>query len=221
MRCPALMVAIVGVFVCAVGARADSWPDSCLPATEGSACPKDGAIWSFQFLSGYYQMTELGPGEALIGKPAKVNYLPQAGRIGCENPHVLFPGCWLEGTCQALLEYNGSPILRDFGSYFTGPCAILRYNFRRDDSCLIPYLQGGAGLVLTDAHQELRQHLIGQAVEFLLRVEVGVRFRLTETFSLDVEGGLQHVSNAGLASRNGGINDLGLSVGFTYEFGRK
>ena len=75
--------------------------------------------------------------------------------------------------------------------------------------------------MFNDAYRETRQRLIGEQVEFLLRVEFGVRFLVTDNLSLDVEGGLQHVSNASLASRNGGINDLGISVGFTYEFGRK
>ena len=56
---------------------------------------------------------------------------------------------------------------------------------------------------------------------FLLQVAVGVRFQVTEQWSLDVEAGLQHISNAGLARRNGGINNAGVTVGFTYTFGAK
>jgi hypothetical protein len=64
------------------------------------------------------------------------------------------------------------------------------------------------------------QELIGQEFEFLLRAELGLRCWLTESLSFDVEGGFQHISNAGIAVRNGGINNLGFSVGFTYSFGR-
>ena len=43
---------------------------------------------------------------------------------------------------------------------------------------------------------------------------------LTECFSLDVEAGYQHISNAGIATRNGGLNTLGAGIGFTYFFGK-
>lgn len=220
MRRNALFVAIVGVVVSAAGARAGDWPESCLPQSDLPARPKDGAIWSIQFMSGYYRMTGLGPEASWQWMSAREDYAPQALRLGCECPHVFLPGSWLEGTWEGLLEYNASPIVRDFGTFFTGPCAILRYNYRREDSWCFPYLQGGAGLVLNDAYHNTWQRLIGQPVEFLLRAEVGLRFLVTERMSLDVEGGFQHISNGGLASRNGGINNLGIAVGFTYEFGR-
>jgi hypothetical protein len=216
----ALVLSVMGWFVCAAVGRAGDWPESCLPPAEAPAAPKDGAIWSIQFLSGYYNATHLGPDDELLGKRSKIDYLPQALRIGCECPATFLPGFWLEGTWEGLLEYNASPIVRAFGTYFTGPCAILRYNFRREDSWWFPYLQSGAGLVLNDVYHNQWQRLIGEPVEFLLRAEGGVRFFVTENLSLDVEGGFQHVSNAGLARRNSGINDLGISVGFTYEFGR-
>ena len=43
---------------------------------------------------------------------------------------------------------------------------------------------------------------------------------VTECVSLDVEAGIQHISNAGLARHNGGINNMGGSVGFTYFYGQ-
>src|SRR5262249_4437607 len=155
-----LFGALVGVFVCAAGARAEGWPDSCLPVSETPVNLKAGAIWSIQFLSGYDAESGLGPRAGIKWEHAQIDYLPQAVRIGCECPHVLYPGCWLQGTYEALLEYNFSPILRDFGTYFTGPCAIVRYNYRHEDSCVVPYLQGGAGILFNDAYREMRQRLI-------------------------------------------------------------
>jgi hypothetical protein len=217
----ALVLAVAAALFCPAASRAGEWPDSCLPADDAPAKQKDGAIWSFQFLAGYYEMTSLGPDASWQWMKAKENYAPLAFRLGCECPHTFLPGCWLEGTWEGLLEYNVSPIVRDFGTYFTGPCGIIRYNYRREDSLVFPYLQGGAGFVLTDAYHNVWQRLIGEPFEFLLRFEAGIRFLITENFSLDVEGGLQHISNAGLAGRNGGINNLGISIGFTYEFGRR
>ena len=42
---------------------------------------------------------------------------------------------------------------------------------------------------------------------------------ITDNLSLDVEGGFQHISNAGLSTHNGGINCLGAAIGLTYFFG--
>src|SRR5262249_13745698 len=106
-----------------------------------------------------------------------------------------------------------------FGHYFTGPSALIRYNYRQPGWRLVPYIQGGAGIVLNDAYRTQEQRLIGRWQEFLLQAEVGVRFQVTEHLSLDLEGGFQHISNARLAPRNGGINNLGVTVGFTYTFG--
>ncbi len=41
---------------------------------------------------------------------------------------------------------------------------------------------------------------------------------ITPDLSLDIEGGLQHISNAGLANRNLGVNAFGGSIGLTYYF---
>jgi Lipid A 3-O-deacylase (PagL) len=46
-----------------------------------------------------------------------------------------------------------------------------------------------------------------------------VRLReLVPNASLDVEGGVQHISNGGLAGRNLGVNAFGGALGFTYYF---
>jgi hypothetical protein len=170
---------------------------------------------SIQFLAGGYFMTGWGP----VGPD--VDYAPLSLRVG----YMLTDPCpnWIVpvGTCEVLFDYTAAPITRTFGSYFTGPSLILRYT-HHDPTCLVqPYVQGGVGLFFTDAHRApVYQELIGQSCEFLLRAELGLRFMVTERISLDVEGGLQHISNAGMARRNGGINNLGFAVGLTYSFGR-
>ena len=69
-----------------------------------------------------------------------------------------------------------------------------------------------------DAYHDPNQRAIGQAVEFYLHAEVGLKCMIAPNLSLDIEGGLQHISNAGLASRNYGVNALGGSIGLTYYF---
>src|SRR5262249_26019315 len=105
--------------------------------------------------------------------------------------------------------------------YFTGPCALVRYNFVHPECLVVPYFQAGAGLLLTDAYREQGQHMIGRWQEFLLRAEFWLHFLVTERLSLDIEGGWQPTPNAGLADRNGGLNNFGFAIGFTYLLGSK
>jgi hypothetical protein len=176
-------------------------------------------------MSGGFAQAGIGPGSTPFqrGQPntnLECNYLPQALRLGviCNDPHPDWNFC--KGCFEVLLEYDYSVIVGDFGSYFTGPNAILRYNFVHPDCIVIPYIQGGAGFVFTDAYRDTTQHLIGEEFEFLLRAEVGLRTMITENLSLDIEGGFQHISNAGLAQRNAGLNTLGGMIGLTFFFGK-
>jgi len=129
-------------------------------------------------------------------------------------------GTWLEGYGSLLFDLTYGSITRDFGSYFAGPSILGRYTFAYDRWRLHPYLQGGVGFVITDAHHDLGQRLIGGNFEFLLQLQGGVQFLIGERWSIDVEGGLQHISNASTQHRNVGVNDLGAQVGVTYRFGR-
>jgi hypothetical protein len=167
---------------------------------------------SFELMTGYFPRT-LGP------RGPNIDYIPQAFRVGlmCNDPH---PDWWVcKGVYEILLEQNASSIVRGSGNYFTGPCALLRYNCVWSDCAIIPYWQAGAGFVLNDAWHDRTQREIGELFEFLLRVEGGVKIMITDNISLNIEGGYQHISNADLASRNFGLNCFGASIGFTYYFG--
>jgi hypothetical protein len=184
-------------------------PDD-VPRAEAAESPAQDL--TFQFLSGFYPRAHLG-----AHGPA-VNYLPQDLRIGlgCE---AMCPDCLPgRGVAEVLLAAVYAPVVTRIGSYITGPCAIVRYNFLPREGPAVPYLQGGAGIVFNDAWKDRVQLQVGEEFEFLLRAELGVRFVLLERLSLDVEGGLQHISNAGIDRRNGGLNNVGFAFGFTYFF---
>ena len=99
------------------------------------------------------------------------------------------------------------------------PISKCRYNWTESGSFLMPYSQVGAGGVYNDAYRDQTQRAIGEAFEFILHAEVGLKCFIVPNLSLDIEGGFQHLSNGGLASRNAGVNALGGQVGFTYYFG--
>jgi hypothetical protein len=201
-----------------------SWPDKppCTAQLDancsnlGDRDPFQMGMCDFQFMSGWYKKANLGP-----GGPA-FDYIPIGLRFGCMLTDPLFDGSCFRGTVEGLLEVNYDKVIREFGHYASGANLILRYNFVQTDCIVVPYFQGGAGFVLTDGYKwpSPYQRLIGEQFEFLLRIEAGARVMLTECVSLDVEAGVQHISNACLAKRNAGVNNTGITVGFTYFFGK-
>jgi hypothetical protein len=191
---------------------------------EEGRCWYEGGTWSTEFLSGYFPMANVGPKGSTFSiiqhRNQRVDYAPQSLRVGYEYCREFFPDTCLAGSMQSLIEWNAAPILKDFGNYFTGPCYIGRYNLHQPGSCLTPYIQIGAGLEFNDAFKDQDQRLIGRFQEFLLRSEVGLKVDICAGWAFTAEAGFQHISNARLAPRNGGINNIGGAIGFTYTFGK-
>jgi hypothetical protein len=64
----------------------------------------------------------------------------------------------------------------------------------------------------------MSQDQIGQFVEFTPQGSVGLRYFIDRQWTLDVEAMFHHVSNAGLAQRNAGVNAVGGFLGVTFFF---
>jgi len=125
----------------------------------------------------------------------------------------------LPGAFEALVEVNGAATTQaDFGSWFIGGGFLLRYNFVQPGSFLVPYVQAGVGFQYNDAFRDPNQPYLGSRIELTGQAQVGLRFHLCKNLSLDVEGGLIHISDLGMSSRDDGINALGGSAGLTYYF---
>ena len=125
---------------------------------------------------------------------------------------------FLRGTWEVLGEISNAVIFKGFGNYIGGITCLFRYNFVQPDWRLIPYVQGGAGIVYNDAYKDKTQQAIGQAIEFTPQFSIGCRYLLTRSWSFDVEGMFHHISNADMADRNRSINALGGFIGVSYHF---
>jgi hypothetical protein len=191
------------------------------PATyAGSACNFDsvrsGDVYSpdygnIQVLFGAYYSSRLGPAIP------DFNYWPitirQGWMLTSSESNAILPGNW-----EFLADVTVAPITSKYGHIFGGPSFFLRKNLSSPGASIVPYCQGGVGFILNDAHQDQTQLAIGQMFEFYLHAQVGVKLFLSQDLSLDLEVGMQHISNANLASRNHGVNAFGGQVGFTYYF---
>jgi len=183
-----------------------------------SACTFDGPDSNFfpcatssQFLAGAYFNWRPGP------RIPKFDYVPVSFRQGwmLSDPAM---GPFGRGNFEGLIGIDAATIATSYGNWLAGPSLFLRYNFLEPGSAFVPYGQGGVGFVLTDAYHDQTQRAIGQAFEFHLHYEVGMKYFVTPNMSLDFEFGFQHISNANMADRNYGVNAWGAQIGFTYYF---
>lgn len=120
------------------------------------------------------------------------------------------------GNEEFMIEGFAGPTLDGPGDVLVGSTLILRHNFAtRADATFVPYFQIGAGLAYSDASEADKvQFAIGLPVEFNLQSNLGVRWRVNRSWSLQTEFNYRHLSNAGLSSKNGGVDLVGGSIGF-------
>lgn len=184
----------------------------------------EGPRLTVQVMAGYYVYTGLGPGVPFGSTlDPQFDYAPISLRLGYLINAPSEKRSIFRGSTEILVELMTAPVTKGYADIVVGPSALLRYNFVQPNATLVPYIQAGVGFVYSDAYETQGQDALGEAIEFLLQAQAGVKWILNDRWSLDFEGGYQHISNAGFADRNGGINNLGGSVGFTYylpQFGR-
>lgn len=168
---------------------------------------------SFQLVSGaLFSLTSL-PQDSPVFNYAQTNF-----RLGWMLTSPQSQQSALRGNWEGLVEISNSIIFEGFGNYIGGITVLLRYNFVQPDWKLIPYLQGGAGIVYNDAYKDETQQAIGQAIEFTPQVSLGFHYLIANKWALDLEGMFHHISNAGMSKRNSSINALGGFLGVTYFF---
>ncbi|HKB00851.1 MAG TPA: acyloxyacyl hydrolase [Gemmataceae bacterium] len=166
---------------------------------------------SVQFLAGTYFSGRPGP------RVPSFSYIPVSVRFGwmATDPTDHW---WGRGNFEWICDTTGAAIISDYGHWFAGQSYLLRFNFVEPGATVVPYNQLGAGWVLNDAYRDQTQKPIGAFFEFYLHYEVGVHCFVAPNLSLDVEGGIQHISNGNTAGRNLGVNAFGGAIGFTYYF---
>jgi opacity protein-like surface antigen len=148
----------------------------------------------------------------------QLDYAVTDVRYGMILSPTLFDNTLLRGNVEFLADVFGADITKGPGNYLAGASLLFRYNLVQPGSHLVPYIQLGGGGLHSDAAQDHTQRLIGSDFEFTLQADIGLRYLITDRWSLVAEGGFQHISNADTASRNVGVNALGgrLGLGWAY-----
>jgi len=98
-------------------------------------------------------------------------------------------------------------------TYLIGLAAIVRHTFYLSRR-FMPYIDGGAGFLNTN----LRTRALGESIEFDPQFGAGFYVNMSERLSFLAGFRLHHISNAGLASQNLGINSYFPYAGLSYFF---
>jgi hypothetical protein len=132
--------------------------------------------------------------------------------------HDNWLGGWLRGNSEFLLELAAGPVTKGPGSYLAGGSVLWRYNFVQPGAHWVPYLQLGGGALDNDIFKGRAQMEVGEAFEFELQGDAGLRYLINDQWSISAEAGYRHISNADLSSRNEGLNSLGGLMQVSYRF---
>jgi hypothetical protein len=173
--------------------------------------PFDRGTWEVEVGSGFF-----GSFSTSAPRPT-INYQLNDLRLGWMYDSPRRSG-WLRGNSELLLEALGGPVTKGSGSYLAGGSLIYRYNFVQPGARLIPYFQIQAGALDNDIYHRRSQREVGEAFEFILGGGPGIKYRINDQWSAAAELGYRHISDAGLSSRNEGLNSLGGQLQLTYRF---
>jgi len=164
------------------------------------------------------------------------DYTQTSLRVGLDKKVDLFSINGRDIT-DVLIEVNHSHVRNWPGDYMVGVLGLFRANLLDKDAQVVPYLQLGAGILVTDTYKPKRYYIIhnkgepdeereakvqeniGGPIEFNIRVSAGLEVRINRTISLLVEYvARDHISNAGMYERNDGVNGKGLVFGVKGNF---
>ncbi|MDP9292170.1 MAG: acyloxyacyl hydrolase [Verrucomicrobiota bacterium] len=177
---------------------------------------------AFRFEPGVREIEVLGG--AFLGfnrtpseKRPAIDFVSQTLRVGwmLSSPHG--QGL-LRGNTEFLVGLWGGEIYQGPGSGLAGLSLLLRYNFVQPEARFVPFVGASVGVLCDDVFHQRTQHLVGSAFEFDLGASVGARYLLGKNWAIIAEGGFRHISNAGISSRNFGLNTLGGQIGLSCFF---
>ena len=134
------------------------------------------------------------------------------------NPAPLFGHSCLRGNWEVLGNLFGAGVVKGSGGFMTGGRLLLRYNFVQPQARWVPFVQIGAGGLGDNIYQHRDQRVVGSGFEFTLVADAGVRYFITPQWAAIVTADFEHVSNAGTAARNLGINASGGMLGVGWFF---
>jgi Lipid A 3-O-deacylase (PagL) len=203
---------ILAVFALTPLVSVEAGSDRASPGRTENA-PSEFAKGSFDFEAVSGAFFSLNSGST---RPT-VNYAIEAVRFGIMLTNEGRSGV-LGGNEELLLEVFGGPIFTGPGDGLGGTTIIFRHNFLPSNRSLVPFWQIGGGGVYSDLSSAQSQTLVGSRLDFNLQTGIGLRCRVNRSWSIRTEIDYRHISNAGLTTRNSGLDSLGGTLGLGFLF---
>jgi len=120
---------------------------------------------------------------------------------------------WYRGNWEFVAQLFGGEQFHPDAAYLVGVTPMLRYNFAAGHRW-VPFFDAGPGITLTD----IRNGDLSTTPEFNLQVGLGTRCFLRDNLALTLQYRLIHLSNAGAASPNLGVNTSNVLLGLAWFF---
>jgi lipid A 3-O-deacylase len=161
-------------------------------------------------MAGYGLSNSLGPSKSGIDF---VTLMPRFGYVfaGIQaNPPLKGS---LEGVVEAvpaLVAFEDSQTI--YGGGFN---LLLRYDFATGTR-VVPFLEGGAGILLSTPQSTDRQSQFrASQFNFTLQIAPGIRYFLNKRAALSLEYRFHHISDANTTEHNPGLNSDFVLLGFS------
>ncbi len=177
-----------------------SGPDSSPPQPTLPGRPK--GTWELNVMSGYtytYRRTE-----AHVTKLQGVPMIVGGGLVATDP----IGSSWYRGQVTIGGELLFTQYVESLSTYLAALTPTVKYTFLAFER-VHPYVEAGAGVIWTDLGGRIPEK--GSEFNFNLQVGAGVSYAVTAATSINVSYRLQHISNAGTAHPNHGI-DAGVAL---------
>jgi lipid A 3-O-deacylase len=146
-----------------------------------------------------------------------LNYSSSSYRLGVMLYSPSGDG-FFRGNCELMLQVFGGTVFNGPGNYLGGAAAVLRYNFVQPQSKWVPYVQVATGAVYNDIYKDRTQSSVGRPWALDLEATVGLRYFLSDRWSVILEAGYRNNSNLDSTHRDVGLNSLGAGIGLGRYF---
>ena len=155
----------------------------------------------------------IGPGSAILGSTATHDIALAKLSLGRVVSNTRAEGRWYRGNWELLGEMFGGGQFEPNAAYLVGLTGVLRYNFVTSTR-LVPFFDLGAGVSATD----IGRPDLGSTFEFNTQIGGGLRWFFNAHAAITAQYRLLHLSNAGTAHPNGGVNTSMFYVGVSWIF---
>ena len=193
-----LSLFVAGLWLICPMVRAGETPAHLERTVQGDAFARGG--WEFQFAGGF----AVSQNFHRLDRP-QLNDADAQVRLGLMLNRPMGEGIW-RGNFEVLIEAFGGAVVKGPGNGLAGTTLVLRRNMILEGWKLVPYYQIGGGGVYSDAHEERPQRILGSPLLFNLQAGFGARYFLRPRNAFFLEFDYRHISNAGMAERNAGLN---------------